>query len=397
MRNFKIPAIIFGGDAINALGVIRNLGSNGVDVYYVTDKKNEASFSKYCKKSFIIPGVDEDIDKTKMFFAQFEKEICGSAVVFPGSDMACLNLSSLRSEVDESFLFVLPEEEIVQTLVNKKKFYYSLKKHNIPHPTTYFIKSLEDLDEIDKETSYPLFIRPSISQIFTKKFRKKGFVVKSKEDLKKYCYIAMRNGIEIMIQEIIPGPASNMFCIDAYFDQGGNPKGLFAYRRIREWPLGFGNGSLIESIPLSMVYLTKDIMVRYFSTLGFHGLIDAEFKRDVRDGCFKFLEVNPRTWWQNSFPTKCGVNLIFIAYLDAIGCKINFEKNYKEHLKWIYFLNDVRSVMKLFKRKEVTIRKWLSSLHLIKDYAFFSADDLIPFISNLLFTMQKITKRKILS
>ena len=395
MRTFKIPAVLFGGDAINALGVTRNLGRNGVDVYHVAEEKNEAVFSKYCKRSFIIPKIQEDKGRLRKFLAKFEKEISDSAVIFPGSDIFCINLSSLKNEIGDNFHFVLAKKEIVETLVNKKKFYQSLQKRMIPHPITYFPESFDDVKKISKNVDYPAYVRPSISQVFTKIFHKKGFVARSKEELIRQYKLASKYCIDVMIQEIIPGPAVNIFCINAYFNKNSSPRGFFAYRRLREWPHRFGNGSLIESVPISEVSSIKKMCVNYLQSLRYNGIMDAEFKKDSQDNHFKLLEINARSWWQNSFPTKCGINLVLMAYLDAIGDEIDYEENYEIGLKWIYFLNDLRSVIEMLRNKEITILEWLSSLHMINDWAYFSVDDPLPWILSPLFSLRKLTRRTV--
>jgi D-aspartate ligase len=389
MKKFKVPTILFGGGSINALGVLRNLGKNRVKVYYVEEEKNEAVFSRYCKKSFIVPGIYGDSGRLRNFLAKFKKEKSSSAVVFSGSDIFCLNLSSLKDEMVEDFHFVLPSKEIVETLVNKKKFYQSLDKHMIPHPITYFPKCLDDVEKISKNVDYPVYVRPSISQIFAKQFRKKGFVAGSEKELIRYCALAERYGINFMIQEIIPGPAMNLFGICGYFNKNAGPMGLFAYHRLREWPHKFGTNSLIESVSISDVSSIKDLTVDYLRSIGYYGLMEAEFKKDPRDGNFKFLEVNARSWWQNSFPTKCGINLVLMAYLDTIGGEIRYQEKYKVGVKWIYFLNDLRSVIKMLRNREIAIPKWVSSLRMIDDCAYFSADDLLPWVLSPFFHLSR--------
>jgi D-aspartate ligase len=390
MSKFKVPAILFGGGPINALGVTRNLGRNGVKVYYVEEENNEAAFSRYCEKSFIIPRVQGDRRKLRNFLAKFEKETSSSAVVFSGSDIFCLNLSSLKDEVVDNFHFVLPSKEIVETLVNKKKFYQSLDKDKIPHPITYFPRCLDDVEKISKNIDYPIYVRPSISQIFVERFRKKGFVVGSEEELIRCCALAARSKIDFMIQEIIPGPAMNLFGGCGYYNKNGGPMGLFAYRRLREWPHNFGTNSLIESVPISDMSAIRDLAVNYLCNIGYYGLMEAEFKKDPRDGDFKFLEVNARSWWQNSFPTKCGINLVLMAYLDTIGAEIRHQEKYKVGVKWIYFLNDLRSAIKMLKNREITIQQWFSSLRMINDRAYFSSDDPLPSMLSPFFHLARI-------
>lgn len=387
---FENPAILFGGESITGLGVLRNLGKNGVAIYYVAERKSEVIFSKYCKGYFIIPRIEHDKEVLKNFFEKFENKLNNYAVVFPGSDLFCLNLSLFKSE---NYHILLPNREIVEILVNKKKFYQSLAKQNIPHPITHFPESVKDIKNIRKKVSYPAYVRPVISQVFAEKFRKKGFVARSETEMIRYCKLASKYKVDVMIQEIIPGPAVNMFGVNGYFDKNFNPRGLFVYRRLRELPHMFGNGSLIESFSISDASSIRDITVNYLHNLKYHGLADAEFKKDPRDGVLKFLEVNARCWWQNAFPTKCGINLVFMAYLDAIAKKTDYSENYEVGVKWMYFLNDLLSSMKMFKNKQITLKQWLSSLYRTRDWAFFSEDDPVPWIVNPLFTLYSLKNK----
>jgi predicted ATP-grasp superfamily ATP-dependent carboligase len=311
-------------------------------------------------------------------------------IIFPGSDLFCLGLSQLENKCYD---VLLPSKEIVETLVNKKRFYQSLDKRNIPHPTTYFGQNADDIKHLQKAISYPVYIRPSISQVFSERFHAKGFVAKSEEEMTKYCKLASRYHMEVMVQEIIPGPATNIVGVNAYFDKKSNPKGLFIYQRLREWPHRFGNNSLIESVSTPSISPLRDVVTDYLGDLGYHGLIDAEFKKDPRDGVFKLLEINARCWWQNSFPTKCGINLVFMAYLDAISEKIDYTEKYYTGLKWLYFLNDFRSSLKMLRDKETTFHAWLSSFRGTKDYALFSLDDPLPWTIQPIFVLQSFGRK----
>jgi predicted ATP-grasp superfamily ATP-dependent carboligase len=199
--------------------------------------------------------------------------------------------------------------------------------------------------------------------------------------------------IDTIIQEVISGGDKNLYGVAGYFDRKGLPKALFAYRRLRGWPPMFGTNSLMESIPISDVTSIKETAETYLHQLGYHGIMEAEFKRDPRDGFFKLLEINARSWWQNSLPTRCGINIVFISYLDAIGKEIEYTQEYEGGVKWIHFLNDLRSSIKT--SNNMTIKEWVSSLHGIKDWAYFSADDPIPWITNPLFDFVSLKKSNI--
>lgn len=381
---------MLGGGSITGLGVVRNLGRNGVDVYYVSEQKDEVLFSKYCKKCFIVPSIEHDTDVLRSFLVRLEKQMLRYAVIFPGSDLASLNLAYLRDagEISDSYHALVASRRAIDTLVDKKKFYQSLDKEKIQHPFTRPVESLADLRRIGKELDYPVYLRPNISPVFTRKFNKKGFVAGSEEELVTYYMLASKSNIDVMIQEIIPGPAGNLFGIGGYFDKESHPQGFFAYRRLREWPHGFGNSTLIESISLSDVRSIRDMALNYLHDLGYYGVMEAEFKKDPRDGNYKFLEVNARSWWQNSFPAKCGINIVLMAYLDAVGKGIEHVDKYETGIKWINIYNDLLSSMKLLREGKMTARKWLYSLRAVSDEAYFSRDDVLPWMASHIFLLR---------
>lgn len=385
-KNVKLkePAIVLGGDSINALAVARNLGANGVEVIYVTEKRNAVTLSRYCRKFHLVPEVERSNKALLSFLSEMETQIESSAVVFPCSDLFCLNLAQIKAELGHKYIF-LADKSAIETLVEKRKFYCSLDKNKVPHPLTYFPNQYKDVRKIGNEIQYPALIKPSITQLFAK-FGKKGLIAWSKIDLERYCKHIMENSIEFVIQEIIPGPPTNLFGLTGYLDRNHDPKGLFVYQRIREWPMGFGCNSLIESVPIDFVSALKRIALPYLRKIGYSGLFEAEFKRDSRDGSFKLIEINGRSWWQNHFPTVCGINLVMKAYLDAIGAAIKYEEEYETGVKWVFPFNDLLSSIYMFRRGHITFGDWLSSYRNLKDYAYFDVHDPLPWLGNALMT-----------
>lgn len=385
------PVVVLGG-GMTGLGVIRNLGRNGVDVYCALDKKDQAVYSRYCKKYFIIPQISQNKEKLKNFLTKLQSQLNHKAVLFPTSDLCALNVSDLKNETD-SYLIPIADRKILETLVEKKKFYQSLSRNGIPHPTTYFSEDVRNCNKINKRLLYPVFLKPSMSQTFSKAFRKKGFVANSEEELLKYMKITEKQGIDPMVQETIPGPATNHYFIDGYLDKNSKPLALFARRRLRMWPPNFGNSTACVSIPPGEAGSLKETIVNYLRSIGFHGIFSAEFKKDPRDNIAKLLEVNARSWWYNSFPAKCGINIVWIAYLDATGKHIEYTENYEENVKLIYILQDAVSTFSMLTKNTLNIKEWAQSLKGKKDYAYFAEDDPLPFIMSFVYAIPQIRRK----
>jgi predicted ATP-grasp superfamily ATP-dependent carboligase len=369
------PVIVFGGGT-NGLGIIRNLGRNGVEVYCVVEKADEALYSKYCKKYFIVPQILRDEKTAFSFLSKFRKTLTDYAVIFSTSDSSSLCLSNLKEHFENDYHILQPSPEITRTLINKREFCQTLSKFMIPHPRTYFPNSVQEVKEISKYVTYPVIVKPSFGHLFYRAFNRKGFVANSGKELINSYLAASRSNIDTIIQEFICGSERNLYGIEGYFNKQSIPKAFFAYQRLREWPQLLGINSLLRSVPISDVAPLKEIVEKYLSQLGYYGVFEAEFKWDPKDNNFKILEINARSWLHNTFPTKCGINIILFSYLEAIGEEVNYVEDYKVGVKSMNFKFDLQASMK--KNGLVGAIDCFSSLLTTKDKATFSTDDILP-------------------
>jgi len=205
--------------------------------------------------------------------------------------------------------------------------------------------------------------------------------------------LAQKYKIDVVIQEIVQGPFENHYAIDGYFDKNSKPVILFVKHLL--WaPTLFDNSNGGVSIPISEVPEMIDVIVKYLTSISYCGLFNALFKRDSRDNISKFLEVNARSWWTNSFPSACGVNIILTAYLEAVGKEVEPLKKYESGMYNIYLLRDLATI--LSKNADLDqrflFRKRLTSYMGRKHWSDYARDDPKPFLislSNLLTARKK--------
>jgi predicted ATP-grasp superfamily ATP-dependent carboligase len=161
------------------------------------------------------------------------------------------------------------------------------------------------------------------------------------------------------------------------------------------WPPTFGNSTACVSIPLSKAKIMKKIIIDYLHSIRFHGIFSVEFKVDSRDKTAKILEVNARSWWYNSFPAECGINIIYIAYLDAIGKHVQPQEKYRSNVKLLYILQDIYSSFVMFTNHTLHPVEWISSIKGEKHYAFLAEDDMMPFLTSFPYFFQRVGPKMI--
>lgn len=313
-------------------------------------------------------------------------------VVYTITDLDTLNLSTLKDELQDDFHLIVGKEEATETLVNKRKFYQALEKNNIEHPETFFPEDLTSAKHIGKDLQYPVFLRPDITQHFSKVFGDlKGFVAKSYEELLKYYSLVESKKIEIMFQEIIVGSSENSFQLEGYFNKNFCSTGLFARQRLRIWPPDFGNTTLCVSIPVSRLAFENEKLTHFIKNINYNGLASAEYKKDQNDGKNKMLEINARPWYHLWLSSKCGINILFSSYLDAIGEKTECkQKEYKVGIKSIHLHYDMLTSRKMMQKGELTVPEWISSFKNVRQSALFDKNDPLPFFASGLKRLIKI-------
>jgi predicted ATP-grasp superfamily ATP-dependent carboligase len=290
-----------------------------------------------------------------------------------------LTISQIKDKLD-NYLMNISSNEVIENMVIKTMFYSSLREAGVPHPFTLLPDEI-NIKTIEKQMSFPVYLRPAQSQLFAKRFKKKGFVAKNLQELRTLIRYIQKNKIEMMVQDIIPGPTTNGYVIRGYFDKKSSLKALIATQKIRQ-PRMFSNNSVKFSIPLSQIAEGIKGTVQYLKNLNYRGLFGAEYKQDPRDGEFKLLEINPRSMGGNIFPSILGANHILTAYYDILGEPVAPIFSYEYGVYGVSLLKDIPTLL----RRVLTCQASSSDLepYIRKNFwSRFSFDDPLPFFKNI--------------
>jgi predicted ATP-grasp superfamily ATP-dependent carboligase len=373
----KPMAFVLGKYLTGGLGVVRNLGRKNIPVIWINYKKNYIGYySKYCR------GITSPHPRYKPheyvdFLIKIGEQQTQKGVLIPIGDIELQIILENEESLQKYYHIINSKFETTKILLNKKIFYETLQKYDIPHPKTFFPENTKKVKEIQEKINFPCIVKPIYSAPFVLDFKTKLFQANNKEELIHFFQKSNSRNHEMIIQEIIPGDAKYMYGLNAYYDKNFKPRAVFMYNRIREWPQGFGNGCFIQKADIPQIQEITNLLmekIKYF------GIIDAEFKKDPRDNRYKLIEINPRCWMQNSLPTVHGANLPYIAYMDAIGQKLEQQPIINKDSKWVFMLEDIQSSLYSISKKELSFKDWINSHKGKKEYAIFSKDDPLPFL-----------------
>ncbi|MDH7507804.1 MAG: hypothetical protein QHH00_00200 [Methanomassiliicoccales archaeon] len=362
----------------NGLGITRSLGRVGVPVVGVDFERNAPGlYSRFCEP-LVIPNPLGNPEKALDVLMARGEELETKGVIMAASDIFLLFLSRYRNELSKHFSFVIPREEIVEGINNKKIQYELAKRIGIPIPRTVFPDSNGNLKEEVEGMQYPLFIKPCISHLFSQKFAGKGFIAQTFDELR-ISWQKIRNaGVEAMIQEVVQGPETNLFGMSAYFNRNGQMVATYLNRKIRQYPPDFGVASIHESMVNQEV---MSIGIKYFQGLDYRGMGGVEFKFDQRDRRYKLIELNLRTGMQNINTTASGINFALIRYLDAIGEELESPPEQVNGVRWADAIADFKSFLIRKKRGDtVSILAFMKDWLTADTHAFYAINDPLPLI-----------------
>ncbi len=309
-----------------ALGTIRSLHRAGIEVLYTSDKSDIAGLSRFhtalgdWPKGVLGPAdLEAWLDATGL----------ETAVLMPCSDAWTQSVSRLSNAAGNRYKHWTPAPEIVDLMVDKNLFREVLERLDLPHPRSFSLQRDSSAWEIPDNVYESAFLKPFDSLTFFAAFGVKGFSVSDADDALNKVKVAWAEGIEMMIQEYVPGPPTNHYFIDGYRSKDGSKMQLLARQRLQMYPPDFGNSTDMVTVPLQPLQQAVDTLQRLFEHTGFHGIFSAEFKLDDRDKLYKILEVNCRPWWFIDYADRCGLSVCQPAYADALGLPIPDQEPYK--------------------------------------------------------------------
>ncbi|MRV76414.1 FAD-dependent oxidoreductase [Duganella sp. FT92W] len=315
MARYETPAVVLGG-GLNALGIVRSLGSAGVPVIVVdSDPTAPAMRSRHGRKVQCQALEGEPLFATLDELARgFGKPV----PLFLTEEKTVVSVSEQRERLAGRYLVRLPEHERLLALMHKQGFQELAEACHSAVPRAVRLAGLEDLPKIEALT-YPCVLKPSEkSYEYGAKFKKAYKMMSAEEAAKQYREIHPVLA-DMIVQEWIEGSDSEIYFCLQYIGADGEPCASFTGRKIRSWPPRIGGTASCTAAWEEDRELAA-MTTRFFRDVGFTGMGSMEYKRDLRDN--KFYMVEPtvaRTDFQEEVASINGVNLPLAAYCYELG------------------------------------------------------------------------------
>lgn len=372
-------AIVVGGD-YQGLGIVRSLGRQQVPVCVIDDEVSIARFSQHATHAFRVANLRDEEQAVETILRVGGAGRFGGWVLYPTRDETVAALSRHRSLLSECFRVPTPDWTAVQWAWDKRNTYRLAEKLGIPTPRTWCPRGPSELDKVPFGPPYA--IKPAVKEHFFYATKAKAWKAKSRQELARLYTRAAQlvQPGEVMVQDIIPGDGRQQFAYCAFFKEG-RPLASMVARRCRQHPPEFGRAStFVETVKAPTVEVLSEAFLR---AINYYGLVEFEYKLDPRDGEYKLLDVNARTWGYHTLGLAAGVDFPYLLYADQMGAPVETCRA-RPGVKWIRRVTDLPTGLSEVLRGRLPWHVYALSLKRSDVDAVFDREDPLPGLLELL-------------
>jgi|GEM_PF-246693 len=383
-----VGAVILGGD-YQGLGIAQSLGRKGIPICIIDDEFSIARFSRYVTYNVRVPNLRDECRTIEAVLGVGKQLKLDGWVLYPTRDETVAAFSRHRAELMTRFRVPTPAWNAVRWAWDKRNTYRLAQELGIPTPRTWYPRTGEEVAAID--AALPLVIKPAIKEHFIYATKAKAWRADSRAELVQRFQQALElvGDEEIMIQELVPGDGQQQFSYCAFFKEG-QARGSMTCCRRRQHPAEFGRSStFVETVDLPII---AEYSERFLKAIDYYGLVEIEYKRDLRDGQYKLLDFNARTWGYHSLGQSAGVDFPYLLFTDQLGGSVE-PVQARAGVRWMRFVTDLPTeVLEIFKGAH-NWQDYVHSLKGIQKESVFSRDDLMPGLIELLLVPYLYIKR----
>jgi predicted ATP-grasp superfamily ATP-dependent carboligase len=306
------------------VGAIRSLGRLGVPTYAVTeDRFVPAAFSRYLRGRFDWPTTGTEAPEHLVGgLLDIGTRIGRPTILLPTDEEAAVLIAEFPDVLGERFLFPrLADPKLPRRLADKQGLYEICVEQGIAAPWTMSPVSQREVEEFASTADFPVVAKNRAA--YTRRRAPAVPGTTRLDDSASLMRLATGWGEHpsVVLQEYLPQQCSRDWFVHGYFDAGSQPQALFTGIKTRSWPPNAGMTACAYAVSNpELAELTTNLCQR----IGYHGIVDLDWRLDVRDGQYKLLDFNPRMGAQfrlceSVCVSGARIDVVRAAYLDLTG------------------------------------------------------------------------------
>jgi predicted ATP-grasp superfamily ATP-dependent carboligase len=376
MDDLTLPRAIFLQPNDGCLTMARALVRRGIDVHALTNPEYGHVGSSRGVRGTILP--DPLDDPSAWLDAVTGLADDGGGVLFCGSDAATEWLTGNRARLPASLRSFESTDSIHVALMDKLRLYRVAEGLGIRVPNVRHVRDRTDLDELLPGMTFPRVVKARLGHVAKLRVGFGTVLVNTRKDLLARGGRLLDNDIDFLVSDVVPGREARLEAAVSVRDPDGSYTLEYGRRKIRQWPLDYGVGSLNQSAP---VPATTAMSHRLLDHVGYHGIASFETKRHARDGELYLIEVNVRIPANFGLADACGVDGSWRLYATLAGLPLGPQPEQVDGRKCMIPLREARASWQRIRRREASFATVVRSWRGTRDFGVLSVRDPMPAIA----------------
>ena len=349
------PCVIVLAGYIGGLGAARSLGEMGVPVVLATVHDFDfAGASRYVVERVRVPDPAADEEGLLTALEELSDRHPG-AVLMPASDAMLIAVSRNRDRLESIYRVAAEAWPIVEGFIDKQRTYELAPSFGVRVPRTQMLFSEDDVERLGRDVEYPVLVKPAQSHLYVAAFDRKLTEVTDLEGLRVAYREARAAGVEVLLQELIPGLDEAGANYNSYW-WDGRPLLEFTARKLRLAPTKYGLPCAIVSRSIPEVIVPGR---RLLEATGYSGYACIEFKRDTRDGLYRLMDVNPHINLSSLLATRAGINFPWLTYRHLAFGELPSPRSFRSNIHWIDGAKDLSSGFRGLRAGRISLRSFI--------------------------------------
>lgn len=363
---------------IGSMDLVRPLALAGIRSTVVVARDDVARYSRYTRQAILLADPAREPDQLLERLLAYAATQAEPPVLYYGQDADLLFVSRRREELREGFRFVVPDATLVEDVVDKARFRELAERLDLPVPRSLCVDA-GAVSARDLGLRFPVVVKPvargrgNWAAVAT---GAKALGAGTDSELDRIWPHLARERLEVVVQEMIPGPETRVESYHVYVDAAGRRVAEFTGRKLRTHPAEYGESTALEiTDEADVAELGREVTRR----LGLRGVAKLDLKRDGGGG-LHLLEVNARFNLWHHPGAKAGVNIPALVYADLVGLPRPAVPRARPGVRWIYHQHDAGAA----RREGIPIRRWIPWAVSAEAKSVVSLDDPLPSVMGVL-------------
>jgi D-aspartate ligase len=369
-------AIVVGG-WVNGLGIVRALGAGGFASTVVRTRPWDiAHRSRWARERADLCDLDERPEALADLLERRRRAWAGAAVL-PTNDGALAALAAAPEALLASYRILAPPREAIPFLLDKRRMLDAARAVGLDVPLSFGPASAATAARDDLR--FPVVVKPVVGHLFQARFGSKLLEARDRAELQAQIARVELAGAACDVFDLVPGADAELYSHSLYVDSRGEPSPGLTVRKRRQSPPRFGVARVAEIV--AEVPALREATIALVRHIGLRGAATAEFKRDPRDGRWRFLEVNGRSVIYNALLRRGGLDVAALAWADVVCGERVRPRVGDWRGVWIHLHADVLYFLARQRAHPLGVSEFLAPYRRRRVFAVWSATDPLPFLA----------------